>query len=364
MEGNRIHEAVGQTGGIAGTDADYLPEVGWATLDDLDLQLLHALTIDGRAPFSRIAAVLGVSDQTVARRYHRLNIDAVHVLGRLDTHQPEADWLLRLHCIPGAAMSMADALARRTDISGVTIMSGETEVLCVVRTGTIHEPNELLLDKLTRTDHVVSVTAHRVLKTFLDRQPHWSGILTALTQAQCGALRAAIGQSALVPATAFGSQPGDEALLEVLARDGRAGYRQLAAATGWSQSTVKRRLGSLRRADSLSFDLDCDTSLFGIEMTARLWMSVAPSRLADVGAALAEHPETAFAAATTGPANLTSTVLCADADALYQYLTMRIGQLTSVQSVETTPVIRTIKCAAPSTRHIHKTLRGTPGSRR
>lgn len=36
-------------------------------LDSLDLKLLQALELDGRAPFSRIGEVLGVSDQTVAR---------------------------------------------------------------------------------------------------------------------------------------------------------------------------------------------------------------------------------------------------------------------------------------------------------
>lgn len=47
-----------------------------STLDPLDLKLLHALQIDGRAPFSRIAEVLGVSDQTVARRFRRLRTTA------------------------------------------------------------------------------------------------------------------------------------------------------------------------------------------------------------------------------------------------------------------------------------------------
>ncbi|WP_280393334.1 AsnC family protein [Nocardia wallacei] len=32
---------------------------------------MHALQVDGRAPFSRIADVLGVSDRTVARRSAR-----------------------------------------------------------------------------------------------------------------------------------------------------------------------------------------------------------------------------------------------------------------------------------------------------
>lgn len=40
--------------------------------DELDLGLLDALEVNGRASFSRIGAVLGVSDQTVARRYRRL----------------------------------------------------------------------------------------------------------------------------------------------------------------------------------------------------------------------------------------------------------------------------------------------------
>ncbi|MFD7134491.1 AsnC family transcriptional regulator [Streptomyces sp. NPDC059894] len=40
-------------------------------LDDSDRGLIHALRIDGRAPFSAIADVLGVSAQTVSRRYRR-----------------------------------------------------------------------------------------------------------------------------------------------------------------------------------------------------------------------------------------------------------------------------------------------------
>ncbi|WP_405913206.1 MULTISPECIES: AsnC family protein [unclassified Streptomyces] len=32
--------------------------------DEIDLQILHALHLDARAPFSRIASVIDVSDQT------------------------------------------------------------------------------------------------------------------------------------------------------------------------------------------------------------------------------------------------------------------------------------------------------------
>ncbi|WP_406395431.1 AsnC family protein [Streptomyces sp. NBC_00882] len=41
-------------------------------LDALDRGLLHAPRTDGRVPFSRVAAMLGVSAQAVPRRYRRL----------------------------------------------------------------------------------------------------------------------------------------------------------------------------------------------------------------------------------------------------------------------------------------------------
>ena len=47
-----------------------------SVLDDLDLGLVHALHIDGRAALARIAQVLGVSSQTVTRRFQRLQRDA------------------------------------------------------------------------------------------------------------------------------------------------------------------------------------------------------------------------------------------------------------------------------------------------
>jgi hypothetical protein len=44
--------------------------------DDLDRQLVHALTVTPRAPFKQIADVLGVSDQTIARRFRKLTATA------------------------------------------------------------------------------------------------------------------------------------------------------------------------------------------------------------------------------------------------------------------------------------------------
>ncbi len=45
---------------------------GRCSFDDLDLKIIDELTMDGRAPFSRIAESIGSSTDTVKRRYDRL----------------------------------------------------------------------------------------------------------------------------------------------------------------------------------------------------------------------------------------------------------------------------------------------------
>ncbi|MEU5237873.1 Lrp/AsnC family transcriptional regulator [Streptomyces lydicus] len=135
----------------------------------------------------------------------------------------------------------------------------------------------------------------------------------------------------------------DRVVLELLARDGRAGYRELAAAAGSADSTVKRRLDALRRSGVLGHALDLSPAALGFPTEARLWMSVRPSGLLQVAQAMAEHPEVCFAALCTGPSNLVAAVNCRDADDLCRYLTERVATLDAVRSVETAPVIRTLK---------------------
>ena len=58
------------------------------TIDLLDRRIIHALYLDPRAPFSRLAEVLGSSEPTVSRRYRRLYYGRIlRVVGQLDSQQ-------------------------------------------------------------------------------------------------------------------------------------------------------------------------------------------------------------------------------------------------------------------------------------
>ncbi|CAM5634523.1 MULTISPECIES: Lrp/AsnC family transcriptional regulator [Streptomyces] len=315
--------------------------------DDLDRALVHALQLDGRAPFSRLAEVLGVSDQTVARRYTRLRTTgAIRVLGLTDPAAVgDVVWLVRVRCLPDAALPVAEAMARRADTSWVNVLSDGTEVAASTRAASGLDSDALLLRKLPQTPRVVGVSAHCVLHEFYGGEQSLVNKTDALTAEQVGRLRPPAADRSKRPRGPVGAE--DRRLLDVLARDGRAPLAELVAATGWSPSTVRRRLADLRADGTLYFDVDYTHRMFQQGVTTTMWLSVRPSDLAATGQTLADHPEVAFACATTGTKNLMATVVCADVPALYSYLTTRIAELPSVLDMETSPILRRVKGPGP-----------------
>jgi len=330
-------------------------------LDDVDRQLLHALILAPRASFRVLAAALGVSDQTVARRYRRLAETAdLRVTGLVDA--PRAgwvDWMIRLQAAPGSAERIADALAQRPDTRWVRLHSGGTEIVCALQARTAEQRDTLFLRGLPGSRHVTAITAQSVLHMFTPVA--YVGHASALSAAQLAALRAADPEPG-PEWRAGGTAPGagdcpvpsgearlraeDDPLLAALARDGRASVTDLAAATHWHESTVRRRIEELRRAGLLYFDIDIDDGSFGVKTSVMLWLKIEPSSLDAAGRAVAAHPEIPFAAATTGATNLAVSAIFRDNRALYAYLTTRLADLPGLQSVESAPIIRTVKRTA------------------
>ena len=308
-------------------------------LDKLDRRIMHALHVDGRASFARVGEVLGVSDRTVARRWARMReADRVRLVAAV-TGFGGAQWIIRMRCRPGSATEVAHALAQREDTRWVQLLSGGTEISASVQAWSAEERDELILHRLQRTAPIQTVTAHSILHVF-GGGPDLFHAVHVLPPDQVADLRPTLRAE-----PADGIADADRPLLRVLRRDGRAPYAELAAATGWSESTVARRIEALRAAGLLFFDLDVDDRLLGFHAHTRMWLTVPPVHLLEVGRAIAAHPEVAFCAATTGRSNLTVSVVCRDEADLFRYLTERIGALPTIGDVETGPIMRTVKRA-------------------
>ncbi|GAB0108244.1 Lrp/AsnC family transcriptional regulator [Nocardia sp. JMUB6875] len=316
-----------------------------SVLDVLDKQIVHGLVTDARIPFARLGAILGVSEQTVARRYRSLlGRGIIHVAGQVNTvplGQPR--WMMRITSEPAKVVALAESLARVPELSWVALLTTGFEVMCAGRTRSVERRDQLLLRMIPRATPVLGLSVYEVMRQFpfTEEWPRYGRLLTPEQLAELGPrppMWNPVGPEGPVTLSRE-----DEAMLAILARDGRAPYAQLAAATGWSPTRVARRMSELIDSGVLYFDLDFALELMGYTCRALLWMRVQPARLEAVGMAIAQYPEVAYLAAITGPANLTASVVCRDTDHLYRFITERLGALPGINDIEVSSALRIFK---------------------
>ncbi|MEU8919628.1 Lrp/AsnC family transcriptional regulator [Kitasatospora sp. NPDC048545] len=308
-------------------------------LDPLDRRLVCALQVDGRAEPGRIAEALGVSARTVTRRLARMREAGVLRVVRLSDVEDAAvgALLLRVRVLSGRVDAVAQALADRPDVPFVDVMLGGHEVGAVVLTDA-GSRDRLLYGQLPATTAVTETTTHAVLHAFADAGQWRAGHLTA---EETAALARPVVPRPAAPPPLDGL---DRALLERLGEDARQSHAVLATAVGSPESTVRRRLHRLDGLGLLRTHATVDPRLLGMAVDANLWLDVPPGRIAEVGTALARHPQVHGVFATSGPTSLLATLFCADHGELYRFLTDTLGPLGAAR-VETTITARAVKRA-------------------
>ena len=319
-------------------------------IDPLDRRIIQALYIDPRAPFSRLSEVLGRSEQTIARRYRRLfDRRVMRVVGQLDSQRlGRSDWAVRVRCVRGRHATVATKLAEHPDTAWVQLTSGGTEIFSTIRSRDHDQRTPLLLGQLSLGRQVVALEAYCLLHLFAAGVSPPPGS-NDLSQKEIDQLLSSARARTSIERSTLTLQGSDWPLVQALAEDGRAPYRQLAVRTHCHESTVRRRVEELIASGVLSFDVDLDTDAFGIRAPALLWMSVVPAKLTQIGQALAGRPEVPFVAATTGSTNLVAALLCQDDRSLYEFLTEEVSALDGLTHIETAPVMRAVKMHATMT---------------
>jgi DNA-binding Lrp family transcriptional regulator len=296
-----------------------------------DGKILHALQLAPRASFRRIGEVIGAPEQTVARRYRRMRSDGVlRVIGVVNPRIfGAAQWVVRVQAKPDDLPRLSEALIRRPEVTHANVLSGWTELVCVIR-APLGDNADGLLRRLPRTSSVLSLDVDLVLHEFGDAaSAQWTAYGQALTAEQATLLLEPVPETSSKPVA-----PTDEdlPLVNALAEDGRASHAGLAERTGWSPARVKRRLVALEASATLTYDVDVLPSRLGFEVNAMVWLATAPRHLVEIAEQVAAHPEVASVSAISGRNNLMAVVICRDADHLYSYLTAKLGRIAHIRS--------------------------------
>jgi Lrp/AsnC family transcriptional regulator for asnA, asnC and gidA len=138
-----------------------------AKLDETDRRIIAALQAEGRRPYSRIAADLGVSESVVRYRAGRLEQAGIlQVVGIADPLRIGFDHmaLIGLKVRPGTIRDVCAAVTAFPETSYVANTAGSFDaVVEVICRDTAHF-TELLQERIQRVDGVVSTESFFVLE--------------------------------------------------------------------------------------------------------------------------------------------------------------------------------------------------------
>jgi len=308
-------------------------------LDETERRIAAVLMASPRASWRTVAGVLGLSERTIVRRAAPLLHDgtlrptAIRNPDRFPRLIPMA---LRIRCRPTRIRAIAAGLARRPDTVWVDILGGGDEISSVLFLDGPKARTSLLLRDLPATNDVQSWDAYDLMKVFPAGFAWSAGMLSADQFDSLTPLSREPGHRPDI-------EPLDNALMDELAVDARAGYSELATRLGTSASTVRRRLNLLVSAHMVRLACEVDLGLLGVDADALLWIATAPGSLEAIGSELSRHPQVRFAAATTGAANLLVAVAAEDLGGLYGFLTETVGAIDDVRGLEVTRILSPVK---------------------
>ena len=318
-------------------------------VDKVDLRLIAALQCDGRATAEHVGEVLGVSPRIVARRWSALIGDGtIRVLATAPRPAVNGVMLLRIRVLRGKIEAVARALAARDDIPMIDISAGGDQLTAVLLAGPDHH-NNLVFRQLPATTAVTSVEAETIVHVYADTGDWRLDVLSPDERRRLTPVRpAAAGMSPDLSAErhdASGAQETDEIDHEIgkaLATDARMPAAGVARATGYPQSTVRRRLSALFDQGKLHTHTLVVPRRLGLGVDADIRMRVAPAHLDEVGQHLAAHPAVHGAVATTGTGNLFIALWLRDLDDLHRFITRDLAAL-EVDNIDTILVGREFK---------------------
>jgi len=138
-----------------------------AKLDEIDSRLVAALQAEGRRPYSRIAADLGVSESVVRYRVQRLEKEGMlQIVGIADPLRLGFDRmaLIGLRVRPGAVKEVCEAAAAMPETSYVAAIAGSYDVIVEVICRDTAHFTELLTERLHHVDGVEAADSFLVLE--------------------------------------------------------------------------------------------------------------------------------------------------------------------------------------------------------
>jgi DNA-binding Lrp family transcriptional regulator len=308
-------------------------------LDEVDRRIVAALQLNGRASWREIAAVVGTSENTVARRAGRLLESGIaHVAVVRDPRCAGRGHVANvfIRCRNGTQLGVAQALMARPEVWSLSVVTGPYDLFCQVTVGTAEDLARVLLSDIEHIDGIESTMAETVLRTF-KLSYDWARELL-----EPGADQIASPPS-LHDEQPHVLGPADTAIVAALSADARRPFAAVAEETGIHERTVRRRFEALRHRGCVNVATFVPGQALGFQPEMTLRIDVSPAHLHQAASRLARHRGVRYLAVTLGQVGLFGEVYLPSLDAVYRFTTDDIGSLPGVTGMRFTTELLTLK---------------------
>lgn len=277
-------------------------------IDETDLAIVNALEVQPRIEFSSLAAVLGLTPATVARRWKAL-VDSGRAWVTISPgpRHHEVGWsaFISIEAHVSEQDRLAERLCAEPSFASVLLMSGENQFLIDCFATSSKESMRLLTEVFPNLPGVIRRRIDPITKIFRLGSQWRTGALDAPSRKALERVSAGLG-AAHIP------DEVDGRLLAALAADGRAGWQQIAEAAEVSPQTAQRRVSRLINSGFMTFR--CDTSSLsdqGLKEVIVDW-AIPVSDIDAVGSRLAANPVCRISTQVLAAGNFSSTLWVRD----------------------------------------------------
>lgn len=311
-----------------------MPEV--VALDEDDLALVEALQRDPRAPWTRVAEVVGTNAVTASRRWERLRATgAVWVTGTPGPGSHHAQMLayVDVTCLPSEKTRVAHELAGDAHALSVDITAGGRDLLVTVAAVDLPTLGRYLLERLDMVPGVTGTRARIATRLYAEGSTWRLGVLPAngATGTAVPSIRPAVLDEL------------DRELMSALGEDGRASYAALALTTGISQPTARRRVDRLIGSGAVILRTEVAAPLTGLPVMVVLSADAPAGLLGDVAARLGRLRQVRLSATLAGTPSLLVTAWLPSLEEVHRFEQELVQRVPEADVVDRLVVLRSVK---------------------
>lgn len=320
----------------AGDGQDLAPPI-----DEVDLQLVHALQVFPRATWADLARAVDHSPTTIAARWRRLETAGVAWVA---VHPNPAapgyvEAFVELAVEPTQRASLASRLASDPRLVSIDESSRGSDLILTVMVADLAALSTLVLDDLPALPGITGVRSS-VIVSVETSGGDWR--VGALDRDQVALVEAA--RRAGVDEAPAGRLPADVwPVLEALLAHPRLPFSELARVVGRPPATVRRHIGALLASDLLSLRCDVAHAALGLPLTTAFFTRVPVAQLARTMRILRTLAPLRMCVHTTGEHNLIFSVVSRSMQDLATLQEQVSRQLPWMKVAETHVLLRSAK---------------------